>query len=81
MIAVSLELVMGIAAIATGATMVGLVVCASMAACMWLYALSEIVAFYRVGLPQPDPLQFEAIPVVGEQEMTTHELPRQAVWQ
>ncbi len=26
-----------------------------MACCMWLYALTEIVAFYRVGLPQPEP--------------------------
>ena len=53
-IAVGLELLMGIIAIATGSTVVGLVACASMAGCTWLYAVAEIVAFYRVGLPQPD---------------------------
>lgn len=53
-IAVGLELVMAVIAIRTGATFIGFVACATMAGCMWLYALAEIIAFYRVGLPQPD---------------------------
>lgn len=56
-IAVVLELVMAVIAIATGATLIGVVACASMAGCTWLYALTEIVAFYRVGLPEPDRLE------------------------
>lgn len=55
--AVALELLMGVIAIRTGATLIGVVACASMAGCIWLYAISEIVAFYRVGLPQPDRLE------------------------
>ncbi|MGI9597410.1 MAG: hypothetical protein ACR2QK_14700 [Acidimicrobiales bacterium] len=53
-IGVALELCMGLVAIATGATLIGVVACASMAGCMWLYAVAEIVAFYRIGLPEPD---------------------------
>lgn len=56
-IAVALELFMGLVSIATGATLIGVVACASMAGCMWMYAVAEIVAFYRVGLPQPDPME------------------------
>ncbi len=56
MVAVGLELLMGVIAVGTGATLIGVVACASMAGCMWLYAVAEIVAFYRVGLPQPDEL-------------------------
>lgn len=57
MIAVTIELFMGLVAILTGATLIGVVACASMAGCMWLYAVAEIVAFYRVGLPQPDAIE------------------------
>lgn len=56
-IAVGLELLMGVIAIATGATMIGIVACASMAGCTWLYAVAEIIAYYRVGLPEPDRIQ------------------------
>ena len=56
-------MVMGIVAIATGATAVGLVACGSMAICMWVYVVTEIVAFYRVGLPEVDPAPPE--PVIG----------------
>lgn len=59
-IAVAMELFMGLVAISTGATLIGVVACASMAGCMWLYALAEVVAFYRVGLPQPDPIELSA---------------------
>ncbi len=55
---------MGLVAIATGATLIGVVACASMAGCMWMYAIAEIVAFYRVGLPQPEPL--EAVPAIRQ---------------
>lgn len=48
---------MGIVSIAAGATLIGVVACASMAGCMWLYAVAEIVAFYRIGLPPPDPIE------------------------
>lgn len=54
-IGVVIELAMGLAAIASGATMIGIVACASMGVCMWMYAAAEIVAFYRVGLPTPVP--------------------------
>lgn len=47
---------MGLVAIASGATLIGVVACASMAACMWMYAVAEIIAFYRVGLPEADPV-------------------------
>lgn len=50
-IAVTVELLMVIVAIATGATLVGLVAAAAMAACMWSVALAEVLAFYRYGLP------------------------------
>lgn len=53
-IAIALQLVMGIVAIATGALAVGLVVCGSMAVCMWVFVVTEIIAFYRVGLPETD---------------------------
>lgn len=56
-IGVALELAMGIAAIATGATLIGVVACAAMAGCMWLYAAAEIVAYYRVGLTEPEPVR------------------------
>jgi hypothetical protein len=55
-----MELFMGLVDISTGATLIGVVACASMAGCMWLYALAEVVAFYRVGLPQPDPIELSA---------------------
>lgn len=45
---------MGVIAIRTGATLIGVVACASMAGCTWVYALTEIIAFYRVGLPESD---------------------------
>ncbi len=48
---------MGLVAISAGAGLIGVVACASMAGCMWLYAVAEIVAFYRVGLPDPDPTE------------------------
>jgi len=48
---------MGVIAIRTGATAIGIVACASMAGCTWVYALSEIVAFYRIGLPEADPME------------------------
>jgi hypothetical protein len=54
-IGVIIELVMGIFAIVSGATLIGVVACASMGFCMWMYAAAEIVAFYRVGLPTPAP--------------------------
>lgn len=52
---VALELVMGLAAIVSGATLIGVVACAAMAFGMWAFAVSEIVAFYRIGLPEPEP--------------------------
>lgn len=48
---------MGLVAIATGATAVGLVACGSMAICMWVYVVTEIIAFYRVGLPGTDEVE------------------------
>lgn len=53
--AVALQLVMGLAVIATGATAVGLVACGAMAMCTWLYAVAEVISYYRVGLPNPEP--------------------------
>ncbi len=52
---VALELIMGMAAIISGATLIGAVACGAMAFCIWLFALSEIIAFYRIGLPEPKP--------------------------
>ncbi len=60
-IGVALELFMGLVAIATGATLIGVVACASMAGCMWLYAVAEIVAFYRVGLPEPEAIELGVV--------------------
>lgn len=48
---------MGVIAIRTGATLIGIVACASMAGCTWVYAVSEIIAFYRVGLPDVDHIE------------------------
>lgn len=64
-IAVGLELIMGLAAIATDAGLIGLVACASMAACIWSYALAEVVSFYRIGLPEPEPARIGRTRVVG----------------
>jgi uncharacterized membrane protein len=51
---VCVELVMGVVAIATGSTLIGVVACSAMAFCMWSYAVAEIVAFYRIGLREPE---------------------------
>lgn len=64
MVGVTLELFMGLVAIATGATLIGVVACASMAGCMWMYAIAEIVAFYRVGLPESEAP--ETVPVIRQ---------------
>ncbi|MGH1488894.1 MAG: hypothetical protein ACRBK7_05775 [Acidimicrobiales bacterium] len=64
MVGVTIELFMGLVAIATGATLIGVVACASMAGCMWMYAIAEIVAFYRVGLPEPEAL--DAVPAIRQ---------------
>ncbi len=63
-VGVTIELFMGLVAIATGATLIGVVACASMAGCMWMYAIAEIVAFYRVGLPEPEAL--DAVPAIRQ---------------
>lgn len=47
---------MGVIAIWTGATLIGVVTCAAMAVCTWLYALAEVLAYYRIGLPESDQL-------------------------
>lgn len=70
---VVMQLLMGIIAIASGATTVGLVACASMAGCMAIAVVAEIVAFYRVGLGQPDK------PDIGRNRGQGHR-PNQMTW-
>lgn len=52
--AVVVQLLMGTIAIASGAPLVGLIACTAMGGCMAIAVVAEIVAFYRVGLGQPD---------------------------
>lgn len=64
-IAIGIQMLMGIAAIGAGAGSIGLVACGAMATCTWLYAVAEIIAFYRIGLPNPEPARIGQARVVG----------------
>ena len=63
--AVGVQLLMGMVAIASGATTIGVVACGAMAACTWLFAVAEIIAFYRVGLPTAEPARVGRTRAVG----------------
>jgi hypothetical protein len=70
---VLVQLFMGIIAIASGAPIVGLIACTAMAFCMGIAVVAEIVAFYRVGLGQPDK------PDIGRNRGSAHR-PSQMTW-
>ena len=70
---VAMQLLMGIIAIASGATIVGLFACTAMAGCMAIAVVAEIVAFSRVGLGQPDK------PDIGRNRGQPHR-PNQMTW-
>lgn len=73
MASVAIELLLAVATVAAGAPAVGLVACGAMATCMMVAVVAEIVAFYRIGLQEPQD------PGIGRNRGPSHR-PGQAIW-
>lgn len=70
---VAIEFVLAVVTVAAGAPAVGLVACGAMAVCMVVAVVAEIVAFYRIGLHEPQD------PGIGRNRGPSHR-PGQAIW-
>ncbi len=54
MASAAVQLILALITLLAGSPVVGMVACGAMGACMMVAVVAEIVAFYRIGLAEPD---------------------------